>query len=205
MKRHFSTLTLGLLLGSAAAPALAQSQGDFTLGFGVHSVTPDSSNSFTAVGSIDVDSNVRPTFTAEYFVMDNLGIELLAAWPFQHDIKLAGIGKVAKTKHLPPTLSVQYHFANQSKFTPFIGAGINYTFFFDDKGSGILTGVPVDLDDSWGYALHAGLDYQITDNGALRFDVRYIKIETDVTIGGAPVGKVKINPWVYGAAYVIEF
>ncbi len=205
MTKRFSAAVLGALLGITAAPALAQSKGDMTIGLGVHSVTPDSGNSTTTAGLLNVDQNVRPTLTFEYFVADNIGIEVLAAWPFEHDINLVGTGKVAKTKHLPPTISIQYHFTNQSKVTPFVGAGLNYTFFFDDKGVGALAGTAVDLDDSWGLALHAGLDYQIGANASLRADVRYIDIETDVSIGGAPVGKVKIDPWVFGLAYVHKF
>lgn len=205
MNSTLTSLTLAALLAGAAAPALAQSKGDFTLGFGVHSVMPDDSASTTAAGPIDVDANARPTITAEYFIADRIGVELLAAWPFEHDINLAGVGKVAKTKHLPPVLSLQYHFVNQSALTPFVGAGINYTYFFDDRGVGPLAGTAVDLDDSWGYALHAGLDYAISPRGSLRADVRYMDIETDVKIGGAPVGKVKIDPWVVGVAYVHKF
>lgn len=205
MTNRLTTLALAALMGTTAAPALAQSQGDITLGFGLHSVTPDNSDSRTTAGLIDVDANIRPTLTVEYFVADNLGVELLVAWPFEHDINLVGTGEVAKTKHLPPTLSLQYHFANQSTVTPFIGAGVNYTYFFDDRGVGPLAGTAVDLDNSWGFALHAGLDYAISDRGSLRADIRYIDIETDVKIGGAPVGKVKIDPWVFGVAYVHKF
>ena len=205
MTKRLTTLTLAALLGTAALPAFAQSKGDITLGFGVHSVTPDGSNSRTTAGLIDVDANIRPTLKAEYFIADKLGVELLVAWPFEHDINLVGTGEVAKTKHLPPTLSLQYHFTNQSNFTPFVGAGLNYTYFFDDRGVGPLAGTAVDLDNSWGYALHAGVDYALNERGSLRADVRYIDIETDVKIGGAPVGKVKIDPWVFGVAYVHKF
>lgn len=205
MTKKLTTLTLAVLMGSAALPALAQSKGDFLLGLGVHSVTPDNSSSLTTAGRIDVDANIRPTITGEYFIADNIGIELLAAWPFEHDINLVGTGKIGKTKHLPPTLSLQYHFTNASAVTPFLGAGVNYTYFFDDTASGPLAGTSLDLSDSWGLALHAGLDYAITDRGSLRADVRYIDIETDVKVGGTPIGKVKIDPWVFGVAYVHKF
>ena len=209
MKTHIKTLTLMTLtssaLGLAAAPALAQSQGDMTLGLGIHSVMPRDGNSATAAGLLNVDANVRPTLTFEYFVADKIGIEVLAAWPFEHDINLVGVGKVAKAKHLPPTISLQYHFSNTSSVTPFVGLGINYTTFFDDRGVGALAGSSVDLGDSWGLAAHAGIDIALSDRGALRLDVRYIDIETDVKVNGAPIGKVKIDPWVVGAAYVIKF
>jgi len=202
--KHITALTLAALMGTTAAPALAQSQGDFTLGLGLGWVEP-TQNSDTDAGRIDVDGNLRPTVTVEYFVADNIGIELLAAWPFEHDVNLQGAGRVAEIKHLPPTLSLQYHFTNTSQFTPFLGAGINYTYFFDETGKGALAGSDVDLDDSWGLALHAGVDYAISERGALRADVRYIDIETDVKVDGTKIGSVDIDPWVFNVAYVLKF
>lgn len=202
--KHITALTLSALLASAAVPAFAQEKGDFLLGLGLGWVEP-TQNSNTLAGQIDVDGNLRPTVTAEYFVADRIGIELLASWPFEHDVNLQGAGNVAKVKHLPPTLSLQYHFVNTSKFTPFVGAGLNYTYFFDEDGTGALAGTKVELDDSWGLALHAGLDYAISEKSAFRVDVRYIDIETDVKVGGTDIGEVKIDPWIFNVAYVMKF
>lgn len=204
-----TTLTLATALSTAlcglAAPAFAQSQGDFTLGFGLHSVTPDSSDSTTAAGQIDVDANIRPTLTGEYFLADRLGLELLVAWPFQHDINLVGTGEIAEIRHLPPTLSLQYHFTNSSTVTPFVGVGVNYTIFFDESGRGALAGADIDLDNSFGIALHAGLDFDIGPRSALRADVRWIDIDTDVSVNGADIGTVNIDPIIFGLAYVLKF
>lgn len=204
MKTTVSALALAAAL-AAPLPALAQSQGDWTLGFGVHNVSPQGGNSATTAGLLNVDENARPTLTFEYFVADRIGIEVLAAWPFEHDINLVGTGKVAKTKHLPPTVSLQYHFVNNSGVTPFLGVGINYTHFFDDRGVGALAAASVDLDDSWGLAAHAGVDIKVSERGALRIDARYIDIDTKVKINGAPIGTVKIDPVIFGLAYVHRF
>lgn len=202
--KKLSTLTLAALLSTAAVPALAQSQGDMYLGLGLGWIEPDGSSN-TAAGSIDVDGAASATFTFEYFIADRIGIEVLASYPFEHDINLAGSGKVGTTKHLPPTVSLQYYFDTGSSVTPFIGAGINYTYFFDEDGKGALAGTSINLDDSWGLALHAGADFDLNEKSALRVDVRYIDIETDVEVGGADIGKVKIDPWVFGASYIIKF
>ncbi|MEI4260428.1 OmpW/AlkL family protein [Roseovarius sp. D0-M9] len=192
-------------LAAPAAPALAQSKGDMTVGIGVHNVNPQGGASTTAAGQISVGDNTRPTLTFEYFIADKVGIEVLAAWPFEHDISLAGAGKIGKTKHLPPVLSIQYHFVNQSNVTPFVGLGINYTTFFDDVGTGALAGAQLDLEDSWGLAAHAGVDFKVSERGSLRLDMRYIDIGTDVKVNGAKIGKVDIDPLVIGAAYVHRF
>lgn len=205
MTKTLTALTLSTAFAALAAPALAQSKGDMSLGIGVAWVDPDSSYSTTAAGPLRPDDDFRPSLTFEYFIADNLGIEVLAATPFEHKVDLLGAGDVVKLKHLPPTVSLQYHFPTNSAITPFLGAGINYTHFWDEKGIGALAGTPVSLDDSWGIALHAGVDFAISDRSAIRADVRWINIETDVKIAGAPVGKVKVDPVVLGMSYVLNF
>lgn len=191
---------------TAAIPASAQSAGDFTLGFGLGFVSPKDDNGSLAGGALDtdVDDDVRPTITFEYFIRDNLGIEVLAATPFEHDIKLNGVA-AGSTKHLPPTITLQYHVPTAGKVTPFFGAGINYTTFFTEKTKGPLAGTNLNLDSSFGLALHAGLDIKISDKGALRTDVRWMDIDTKAKVNGANVGNVHIDPIVFGLSYVHNF
>lgn len=194
-------LSLGL-----AAPAMAQQQGDWTLGLGLHQVQPKSDNGTLDGGlKLDIGGSARPTVTLEYFIRDNVGIELLAAWPFKHDIDIDGLGKVGSAQQLPPVLSIQYHFANDSAFTPFLGIGVNYTTFFSEDTEGALAGTDLKIDNSWGVALHAGFDYALSDRGSLRLDVRWIDLDADVSVDGASLGNAEIDPWVFGAAYVIRF
>ncbi len=205
------TLKLLCPLAAAAAlftatPALAQQAGDWTFGLGAHVVAPKSGNGSLAGGALDADvgDNWRPTVTGEYFFRDNWGIEVLASLPFQHDIELNGV-KAGSTKHLPPTVSLQYHFAGSGKVKPFIGAGLNYTLFFSQDSTGPLAGADLDLDNSLGLALHGGLDFAVGTNKFVRVDARWIDIDTDVKVNGAAVGTVNIDPMVYGAAFVWKF
>lgn len=203
---------LAVTLAFAAMPAFAQSAGSWSIGIGVHNVAPGSDNGTlapTPLGNLrmDVGSDARPTVTAEYFVRDNLGIEVLAALPFRHDISVAGVGKVGSTKHLPPTVSLQYHFGD-GKVKPFLGVGLNYTTFFSTKAGGAIAGANLDLSDSWGLAGHVGLDFRVGEKGAIRVDYRKIDIDTDVRLDGARLGTrntVNIDPSVYGIAYVFPF
>ena len=205
-------IALAATLALAATPALAQSAGSWTFGVGAHNVAPKSDNgtlTATPLGNLkmDVGSNVRPTITAEYFVRDNLGVEVLAALPFQHDISVVGVGKVGSTKHLPPTVSLQYHFG-QGKVKPFVGVGLNYTKFFSTKSEGAIAGANLDLSDSWGLAAHLGVDFKVGEKGAIRVDYRKIDIDTKVKLNGANLGTkntVNIDPSVYGIAYVFSF
>ncbi|MCA8884635.1 MAG: outer membrane beta-barrel protein [Rhodobacteraceae bacterium] len=201
---------LAALLATVALPAFAQSAGDWTVGVGVGYVQPKSDNGKLTANNleVDVDSSTRPTVTAEYFVRDNLGIELLASWPFTHDVDLEGLGKVAETTQLPPTLSLQYHFngmAGAGSISPFVGVGVNFTSFFDTDTKGALSGSKLELDNSWGFAAHAGVDYRITDNGSVRADVRYLDIDSEAKLDGAKIGTVEVDPWVFGLSYVHKF
>ena len=189
-------------------PAMAETAGTWTVGVGVGHVEPDSNNGALGAINIDhIDSDVRPTITGEYFVADNVGIEVLAALPFHHDIiiDVPGVGlKEASTQLLPPTVSLQYHFDNiHAKVKPFIGVGANYTTFFKERSS--VPGVEMKIDDSWGVAGHAGIDFKINATDAVRLDARYIELEPDVSLNGVEAGTAEINPWVYGISYVQRF
>ena len=131
MKQKLLPVLFAAGLTVAAAPAFAQSAGDWTLGLGVHQVDPKSENGTLAGGTLplSVGSDAKPSLTFEYFIRDNLGIEVLAAWPFQHDISVKGVGRVGSTKHLPPTFSLQYHFNDKGVVSPLVGVGLNYTTF----------------------------------------------------------------------------
>ena len=204
--RSVSIPLLACLL--AVAPcAAAQSRGEWTVGLGVHNVAPKSDNGTLVGGTlpVDVDSNVRPTITLEYFLRDNLGVEVLASWPFEHDININGLGNVGSTKHLPPTVSLQYHFNGEGTVQPFVGAGLNYTTFFSEDTRGALAGSDLELDDSWGLAAHAGVDFRISDRSSIRVDARWMDIDTDVKLDGAGIGTVHIDPLAYGAAWVLKF
>jgi len=202
-----------LALFAIATPALAQSAGDWTLGVGVHTVDPQSNAGQLDASALElgrlpptrVNADTRPTLTAEYFVRDGLGIKVLAALPFQHNIHIDGIGRVGSTRQLPPVVSLQYHFNSAGKLSPFLGLGVNYTRFFRERAQGALDGTRLDLEASWGLAGHAGVDIALGPRYALRVDARYVDISTEVRVNGAGLGKARIDPLVYGAALVVTF
>ena len=198
---------LAATLAAAALPASAQSAGEWTMGIGVHNVDPKSDNGSLANGTLplSIGSNARPSLTVEYFIRDNLGVEVLAAWPFQHDISVKGVGRVGSTKHLPPTVSLQYHFNDKGVVSPVLGVGLNYTTFFSEDTRGALDGTSLKLGDSWGLAAHAGLDFRVSEKAAIRVDVRWIDIDSRVRVDGARMGTANIDPLVYGVAYVVKF
>ena len=187
------------LLVILAAPLAHAEDGPWRFTVGAHNVHPKSDNGSLAAGAldVDVDSNWRPTITAEYFVNDNLGIELLAAVPFKHDIKLNGLDAGAIT-HLPPTLSLQYHFNPDARVSPYLGAGVNFTWIYSEDSAGPIAGTDLNLDNSWGLAAHAGIDFKMDNNWFVGIDARWLDIDSDVSVDGAAVGTVNVDPLVYG-------
>jgi len=203
MKHH---MLIAAALALLASPALAQSQGEWTLGFGLANVNPKSDNGVLAGGTVptEIGDSTRPTITAEYFIRDNLGIELLAALPFKHSIKSNGV-EIGTIKQLPPVISLQYHFDATEQFKPFVGLGVNFTGFWDGDARGPLSGSELRVKNSWGLAAHLGGDYWINDRAAIRADLRWIDIDADVELNGAEIGKVEVDPVVVGVSYVMKF
>ncbi len=199
-------LALAACLAGFAVTSQAAESGSWVLKVGVHQVSPKSDNGRLAGGALkaDVGDDAKPTISLEYFVTPNWGIEVLGALPFEHAVKLNG-ARAADVKQLPPTVSVQYHFMPDQQFSPFVGVGLNVTRFFSVKEKGPLAGTRLDLSDSWGPAVHAGIDVNFNANWLFTADVRWIGIETDAKVNGAKVGTVKIDPLVYGIAIGYRF
>ncbi len=209
------SLVLNTVLAAATAltmtTAFAVPAGTWSVAAGAHMVDPksDNGNVVNNTLAVDVDDDIRPTLSGEYFIANNIGIELLAALPFHHDFTLndaAGNQVLAgKTQHLPPTLSLQYHFDNNMmplNIKPFVGVGVNYTTFFKER---ISNGADLNLDDSVGVAGHIGIDIPYAATEAFRIDARYMDIKTDASLNGADIGEIDISPWVYGVAFVKNF
>ena len=204
MMRGFTFKILSVFVGLSfclAVPAQAYEAGDWLFRVGVTSVDPKSDNldlDPAAAGSmIEVDSGTTLTFNGTYFFSPNWGLEVLAALPFNHDIELDGT-KVGETDHLPPTVSIQYHFAPDAAFQPYVGAGLNATIFFSEDTAGPLAGADLDLDTSFGLAAQVGADFMLNEKWLLNIDVRWIDIDTEAKLDGATLGDVEIDPWVYG-------
>jgi outer membrane protein len=219
-------------LGLVALPSMA----GISINAGAIKVQPnDSSSSLNVVEkvaglptnstAVEVNDNTQLGLTVDYQLNKNWTLELVAATPFNHDVHVKGSAinglKVGETKHLPPSLIGQYHFdLGDSKLDPFIGFGVNYTNFFQEKVDNQLVGaltpllkltpanqLTLKLKDSWGLALQAGMNYQLSEQWGLHFAVSKMDIDTvaDVRLDGTTIQSVdvKIDPMVvmFGVRY----
>jgi outer membrane protein len=204
-KNTVSTLIAATLLAAGfSASVSAHQAGDIIVRAGAIVVAPnESSDPVATFGEFKVSNNTQLGLNFGYMLTDNFGVELLAATPFSHDVSLAGVGKIAETKQLPPTLVAQYYFGNsQSVVRPYIGVGVNYTNFYDNEFTNDLGGALTDLSmtTSWGLAAQAGVDYQVNKNWLVNASVWYAQISSDVKFklsGDTVVIGTDIDPWVY--------
>ncbi|ESE40874.1 Outer membrane protein W [Shewanella decolorationis S12] len=204
-KTTVSTLIAATLLAAGfSASVSAHQAGDIIVRAGAVVVAPnESSDDVAGNGEFQISNNTQLGLNFGYMLTDNFGVELLAATPFSHDVSLKGVGKIAETKHLPPTLVAQYYFGNaQSTLRPYVGVGVNYTNFFDNEFTNDLGGALTDLSmsTSWGLAAQVGLDYQVNKNWLVNASVWYAQISSDVKFklaGDTVVIDTDINPWVY--------
>jgi len=191
-----------LLVNTSQAQNVTRQAGDWIVRGGIGGVLPKSDNlSIPGVGTVEVDDGYAITINATYMVTDAIGIELLAATPFEHDISVAGAGKIGSTYQLPPTLSVQWHTPVIGPIQPYVGLGINWTVFFNEETTPLLDSVigaptTLNLDSSLGVAGQLGADWNLNKNWLVNLDVRYISIETDAQVNGIELGEVDITPWV---------
>ncbi|WP_440053704.1 OmpW/AlkL family protein [Pseudoalteromonas sp. T1lg65] len=212
------TLSAALLSTLLVAAPFAQAK--LSVNVGAINVNPENSasaiNENKALGLV-ADSNTQLGITVDYQYNDNIVFELVAATPFSHTVEGAGGLKgndIADVKHLPPTLFAQYHFFDATaKFRPFVGAGLNYTVFFDEEPSAALKAtlgtddVKLDLDSSFGLALQVGFNYDINEKWGVHGMISKMDINTDATVYAngvkALTSDVELDPVVamFGVKY----
>lgn len=211
--------TVAILSTGAQAADAKQgiSAGDFMVRARGINVRPDVDNSELKLngagigaGDVTIDNDTVPEVDFTYFVTENIGLELIAATT-RHNVGVSGgvlagsdLGAVSL---LPPTLSVQYHFLPKGAIKPYVGAGLNYTHFYNAKGAS-SNGWTTEYDDNFGYAFQVGVDVAIADGWYLNADVKKLFISSDVTVhagANTVTTTVDIDPWIIGLGVGYRF
>jgi outer membrane protein len=217
--KHVVLAALGLAT-VAASPAAAEA-GDLIVRGRFIVVAPQDGSSgisptFPNEG-VSVDTAYAPELDFTYMLTKNLGMELILATTKHSASGKTGttgsIGKLADTWVLPPTLTLQYHFAPDGGFRPYVGAGLNYTIFYNERAAGSLEAAvgatDVSLSNSFGFALQAGADIPLNDSLFLNFDIKYIDMDTTARLNTTAAGQQKvnvdINPIVVGFGIGMRF
>ena len=178
-------------------------------------VAPDESAKIGIIGGdVAISNALIPELDFTYFFTEHFAAELILGTA-KHDVKaintLAGDVDLGSVWLLPPTLTAQYHFytSDQKVFKPYIGAGVNYTLFYNVK-SGDVAGV--EYDNALGYAAQVGFDLMLDDTFFINFDAKRLFLSTDVTVDASNLApglsipaEVDINPWLIGVGVGMKF
>lgn len=168
-------------------------------------VVPDEKSDVNIGGDAHVGDAITPEVDLTYFITDHIGVEAIAGTA-QHKLTYTGDVDIGDVWILPPTVTLQYHFTPDNAFSPYLGAGINYSMFYgEEEGAGFDD---LDVDGGVGFALQVGFDYWINDNWGVNLDVKkiFLDVDADVNLGTTPVhADVDLDPWLIGAGVSYRF
>jgi len=186
------------IVASTAVPLAAQAQSTPWL-VRLRAVHIDSANKDSTGLGLSINNKWIPEVDISYFFTPQIATELVLTYPQKHTIYSNGT-EIGSLKHLPPTLTVQYHFTDLGAIKPYVGAGINYTRFSDVQFNSATEGAlhPTLDSSSWGLAAQVGADYLISKQVYLNLDVKYVQLGTDVYSSGVKAGTLKVDPWLVG-------
>jgi outer membrane protein len=180
------------LCSLVAAPAFAQSGGEGPWLVRARAVYLDSSNGDSTPLALSINNKWLPEFDISYFFTPQIAAELVLTVPQKQTLSASGT-PIGSFKHLPPTLTLQYHFQAPG-FKPYVGAGLNYTRI---SSVDLPAGVTVER-NSFGPALQAGVDIPLAPHLSLNIDVKKVYIRTDVAAAGSTLGTFKVDPVLFG-------
>ena len=200
----FAALGLAATHGMAQAQANLQDSPWLVRARAVHIDPADKSDPVGGTGAsnrLHVSDKWIPEVDIAYFFTPHWAAELILTYPQKHTVTLDG-ASIGTFKHLPPTLTAQYHFLPGAGIDPYVGAGVNYTLLSNVK---LLNGGARLDHDSVGLALQAGADFRIDDRWSFNVDVKKVQIRSDVEIGGARASRVKVDPLLVGVGLGYRF
>lgn len=204
MKRHpIARCVTAAVLAVAATTCAQAEQGDILARFRVLSIEPDVSTSGTlSTLGTNVNNSIVPELDFTYMATNNIGVELILGIT-RHTVT-SSLGELGRVSLLPPTLTVAWHFNPQGMIRPYIGAGLNYTLFYNNSLQAGGQGVGIN-NHSFGPAFQVGVDVQVTKKIFVNADVKKLFVRTDATLGGVPIGTLKIDPWIIGLGFGVKF
>lgn len=178
-------------------------------------VAPDESATIGIIGGdVAISNTIVPELDFTYFFTENFAAELILGTT-KHDVQAintaAGDVNLGSVWLLPPTLTAQYHFytSENKVFKPYIGAGVNYTLFYNVKSGDVDD---VKYDNALGYAAQLGFDLMVNDSFFINLDVKRLFLSTDVTVDASNLApglsipaEVDINPWLIGVGLGMKF
>lgn len=193
-----------LALTTLSSPAFAQAESPWLLRARAVNIDPADKDS-TGLG-LSLSRKTIPELDITYFLTPHWATELILTVPQRHTLRSNGAA-IGTLKHLPPTLTLQYHFNPEGRFRPYVGAGINYTRFSSVRfDPAVVTALHPSIEtSSIGTAVQAGVDVMLDRHWSINVDVKKLRLGTDVRASGTKVGEFKVDPLLVGVGIGYRF
>lgn len=194
---------LALVAVAALAPTLASAQDTGNWLIRARAVHLDSANKDDTGLGLTINNKWLPEVDITYFFSPNIAAELILTYPQKQTVYSNGT-EIGSFKHLPPTLTAQYHFTNLGAFRPYVGLGLNYT----NISSVDLLGGGANLKrNSYGLAAQIGADFPVGGGWLLNVDLKKVQIGTDVLVGATETnaGSFKVDPLLISVGFGKRF
>ena len=201
MNKLFAITALALAVAAPAAQAQGQDNGSWLVRARV--VHLDSANKDSTGLGLSINNKTIPEVDITYFLTPNLAMELILTYPQKQTVSSTVVGgEIGTFKHLPPTLTAQYHFTGLGALRPYVGAGVNYTNL---SAVHILNGAVGLKHNSFGLAAQVGADLAVGGGWVLNFDVKKVQIGTNVYLNSVDKGKFKVDPLLVSIGAGLRF
>ncbi|MBO1073859.1 OmpW/AlkL family protein [Roseomonas marmotae] len=205
-----ATMLTAPLAAQAQEPVRGKQAGDLVLGFSAIGVLPEKGGRVDAIGGKpDAGNSYVPQLDLTWFASPYMSLNLIAATT-RHDLKVRGsaIGDVdlGHVWALPPTLTLQFHPLPASRFSPYVGLGVNYTLFYGEGGSRTAPVEKVDVKNSWGWALNVGMDYELNPRWSVNLDAKKLFLQPHAAVNSGAIGaRADLDPWIFGVGLRYRF
>jgi outer membrane protein len=202
-KKTISKLALGLL-AALSFNAIAQENPWMVRARATNLNWDNGQTATVQSANVHAKNQTIPEIDISYFFNKNVAAELVLTYPQNVEI-MAGSSSLGDVKALPPSLLLQYHFTNFGALKPYVGAGVNYTLFSSRKNLG--SGTYSIENSSTGFVAQVGTDYMFDKNWGVNFDVKYMKMNTDVFLNssGASIGNLNLSPIATSVGVTYKF
>lgn len=166
-------------------------------------VVPQEKSTVNIGGDVKVSNAITPEVDLSYFFTPDISAEIIAGTA-RHSLTHSSGASLGETWILPPTVTLQYHFMPDSKFHPYLGAGVNYSIFYHENTAAGFS--DLNLDNAFGPVAQAGFDYWLNKNWGVNFDVKKIWLNVDASLNNGGVrADVDLDPWLIGAGVSYHF
>lgn len=153
---------------------------------------------FEALSAIGLEAGLRRN------IAQTFALELLVGFESREVDWSDAAGEVrslGSLESMPVNLMFQFHPRFGGSWHPYLGAGANFTVYWEKTGELDST----DVSPSVGPAVQLGTDIDVASAMVLSLDIRWNLLETEIDSSDGHIATLKIHPMSFGAGVGVRF